>query len=192
VVRVNSGQYPDVPRFCHGHNARVAHPSQLPGGGRAAWAAAEAGKHFCACGCNEPVEVVPWYHSEGIPKYINHHIGRPRKTEADARESLRVRFLALVTPGDEGECWPWLGRYAPNARGVIAFHLNGKSHRHNAARVSYMVFVGPLSDDLQVDHVCRNRACVNPWHLDAVTRKENNRRRLSAEEHRALAPRRPS
>ncbi len=42
-----------------------------------------------------------------------------------------------------------------------------------AHRFSYVEFVGPIGEDQEIDHQCRNRLCSNPDHLKAVTRKEN-------------------
>ncbi len=46
-------------------------------------------------------------------------------------------------------------------------------------RVTYETFVGPIPEGLEIDHLCRNRLCCNPVHLEAVTRKENVRRGLA-------------
>ncbi|WP_414713994.1 HNH endonuclease signature motif containing protein [Scandinavium sp.] len=45
-----------------------------------------------------------------------------------------------------------------------------------AYRVSYELFVGPVPEGLELDHLCRNKLCVNPKHLEAVTSKENTMR----------------
>jgi len=45
-----------------------------------------------------------------------------------------------------------------------------------AHRASYEAFVGPIPDGLDLDHLCRNKPCINPAHLEPVTRAENLRR----------------
>jgi hypothetical protein len=57
------------------------------------------------------------------------------------------------------------------------FHVGGTSRR--AHRVAYELAVGPIPPGLQVDHLCRVRDCVNPAHLDPVTKRENNLRSKS-------------
>lgn len=73
-------------------------------------------------------------------------------------------------------CWEWTG--ARNARGYGVFHLT-RGHQISAHRAVWIVIRGPLRDDLQLDHLCRNRACVNPDHLDPVSARENILRGLS-------------
>ena len=84
---------------------------------------------------------------------------------------VRNRMLAL-DPG-EGGCWNWAMSKFRNGYGAAAF--DGKQHL--AHRLSYTVFVGPIPEGLEIDHLCRNWACVNPAHLEAVTHEVNNRRR---------------
>lgn len=67
------------------------------------------------------------------------------------------------------DCWEWTGGRAGNHYGAIG--IGGKTL--SAHRVSYFLAYGDIPEGRDVDHKCRNRGCVNPDHLRAVTRKQN-------------------
>lgn len=70
------------------------------------------------------------------------------------------------------KCWEWTGFINKNGYGVIS--LNKKSKR--AHRISYEVFVGKLIKNMQVNHICNNRSCINPSHLEQITHAKNGSR----------------
>jgi len=75
-----------------------------------------------------------------------------------------------------GDCWVWTGFIMPNGYGQAS--AEGK-HVY-AHRYSYEHYVGPISEGLVIDHLCRNRACVRPDHLEVVSTQVNNARGAGA------------
>lgn len=69
-------------------------------------------------------------------------------------------------------CWLWTGGYNAAGYGLIA--VSGRMLRVH--RVAYEFYVGPIPESLELDHLCRNKGCFNPGHLEPVTHKENVRR----------------
>lgn len=83
--------------------------------------------------------------------------------------SLKKRFFSKVDVNDLTGCWEWTG--CLNEKGYGRLTLDRKNWK--AHRASYEAFVGPIPEGLTIDHLCRNRKCVKPEHLEAVPHRVN-------------------
>lgn len=140
---------------------------------------------LCECGCGNPAPLAKITDSDrgtvrGQPlRFLHGHSGRLQSLR------IRERFLAKVTVDlngpfvvDGSPCWKWIGKLA-GGYGQIGF--NGRTAY--AHRIAYELWFGPIpgsppggkrdGDNLDLDHLCRVRACVNPAHLELVTHRVN-------------------
>lgn len=101
-----------------------------------------------------------WWRQGGIPN-------RPSQRE----KAIEERFWEKVEVAD---CWEW----AAAKSGGYGVFWNGE-RTMGAHRWSWEQLVGPIGDDLELDHLCKNTACVNPDHLEPVSHPENVRRGVS-------------
>lgn len=80
-------------------------------------------------------------------------------------------FWAHVVPGN-GDCWGWDSTHL-DGYGQYRITENRRRRTVAAHRYSYEQLIGPIPAGLELDHLCRNRGCVNPYHLDPVTHAVN-------------------
>lgn len=85
------------------------------------------------------------------------------------------RFENLYIPEPNSGCWLWLGTCNNHGYGMfgVGSKTDGTNKKTLAHRFSYEAHIGPIREGLIIDHLCRNKSCVNPEHLEPVTYSEN-------------------
>jgi hypothetical protein len=129
---------------------------------------------LCECGCGQKTIVSPRTRSSkrwiaGVPRrFIHGHnpiIPFPRRL-INFWENTIYEF------NGEWDCIVWNGQITCNGYGAYIPILSSKS----VHQIAYKLTFGDIPEGLELDHLCRNRACVNPYHLEPVTKTVNVRR----------------
>jgi len=95
------------------------------------------------------------------------------------------RFWSYVLSDPATGCSNWQGALDINGYGHA--YLPGFSGQRAAHRAMWHMLLGPIPKGMELDHLCRNRACVRLDHLELVSRAENNRRMLKVQADLFLA-----
>jgi hypothetical protein len=85
-------------------------------------------------------------------------------------------YLTKRSKRHESGCIIWVGSKTWGGYGTAKWRDQNTIVATTAHRAAYQAFVGPIPDGLEIDHKCKNRLCINPDHLEAVTHYENVQR----------------
>jgi hypothetical protein len=117
----------------------------------------------------------------------------PPAWHSDRRSEMRAKSIVPLTssqiekfwskvevPYQPSCCWEWQGLFTKGGYGRYFTYSVDKIRRYLLAhRVAYTILIGDIPEDLEIDHLCRNRQCVNPDHMEPVTSLENQIRSFS-------------
>ena len=124
---------------------------------------------LCECGCEQPTRLAPqsvtrlgWVAGQPI-RFINGH----------QNHEIHEAGYAEQDCGYETPCWIWKGGLTTAGYGQVCIGGNKQDYSH---RIYWERANGPVPAGLELDHLCRQRACCNPSHLEPMTHLENIRR----------------
>ncbi|MFF8910548.1 HNH endonuclease signature motif containing protein [Streptomyces olivaceoviridis] len=96
------------------------------------------------------------------------------------RMTKLIQNSPCLTKGLTTPCWRWNGSINRGGYGRVSVKLSDGIWRPQSAhRAAYQIFIAPIPEGLELDHLCRIRHCCNPWHLEPVTKTVNVRRGLA-------------
>jgi len=126
-----------------------------------------------ACLSEGYLDLPPDAHTEpGFRAHLDRDVGFVQSYLLGVVNALYQRFESKIDHDDATGCWNWTGTKDSHGYGRFSFF---KAPRQ-AYRVAYEMYIGPIPKGQCLDHLCRNRTCVNPYHLEPVSIAENTRR----------------
>ena len=112
---------------------------------------------LCHCGCGGNAPVAP--RNNKFYKWIK---GKPKRYIAGHGCSRINKPYLIEDRGYESPCWIW--EFSLTSQGYASVEFGGK--KHYVHRINYQKFVGSIPEGYELDHLCENRCCVNPYHLE--------------------------
>ena len=98
----------------------------------------------------------------------------------ELKNRIHKQIKNVYNPEFKHWCYEWQGQTSGSknqTRGYGYGRISYRGKTHAVHRLVYVLYKGPLTPKKQVDHICNNRLCCNPHHLELVTHKTNQRRR---------------
>lgn len=133
----------------------------------------------CVCDCGKEIET-------RADSLRNGHAKSCGCLAVDGIRSAADRVMEKITIDPLTGCWEFQGARQERGHGLIraGSRSDGTARLAKAHRVTYEYYIGPIPAGLVLDHAeCNNPPCVNPWHLEPVTRAENTRRYARSRTH---------
>lgn len=107
-----------------------------------------------------------------MPRKYGKLVGHGRPIAVPIPLDFQRRLLDWCIESNEGfstPCWLWQGHCDEDGYAEVKW----RGHKYRASRISYTIYHGKLAEGTDVDHLCRNRSCVNPAHLEQLDPVEN-------------------